>query len=124
MYRIHQRRYVTLIEMMIVMFLIALIIGVLAFNYQGTLEKGKAFKTEVGIEKLETILNLRLAEEPSLADNIESQWVEVVRRSSLVKNPDDLVKDGWGVPYRISVDRETGAVRISSERYDQYKRGK
>lgn len=33
------------------MFLIAMITGVIAYNYTGSLEEGKAFKTKAGIEK-------------------------------------------------------------------------
>ena len=57
-----KRRYITLIEIMIVMFLIALITGVVAYNYRGSLDEGKAFKTRAAIDKLETILNLKVSE--------------------------------------------------------------
>ena len=49
---------------MIVMFLIALITGVIAYNYRGTLEEGKAFKTKAAMEKIETILSLEIANHP------------------------------------------------------------
>ena len=61
----------TLIEMMIVMFLIAMITGVVAFNYRATLSEGRAFKTQQGIEKVRTILLLSLADQPELWDRIE-----------------------------------------------------
>lgn len=113
-----KRRYVTLIEMMIVMFLIALIIGVIGYNYRGTLEEGKAFKTKAGIEKLETILNLAVAENSSLLDDIESNWQDIVRNSPLVQNPSALINDGWGQPYQVSV--EDGQIVVRSERYETY----
>lgn len=113
-----KRRYITLIEIMIVMFLIALITGVLAYNYRGSLEEGKAFKTRAGMDKLETILNLAVAENPSLMDHIESDWREVVRQSPLVQNYSALVKDGWGIDYRVSV--ENNQILVHSARYDQY----
>ena len=56
---------------MIVMFLIALITGVIAYNYRGTLEEGKAFKTKAAMEKLETILSLEIANHPEV--EIKSQ---------------------------------------------------
>ena len=112
------RRYVTLIEMMIVMFLIALIIGVIGYNYSGTLEEGKAFKTKAGMEKLETILSLAAAENPSLMDDIESNWQQVVRSSPLVKDPNSLIKDGWGIEYNVTI--EDGNIEIRSDRYQQY----
>jgi type II secretory pathway pseudopilin PulG len=113
-----RKRYVTLIEMMIVMFLIALIIGVIGYNYRGTLEEGKAFKTKAGIEKLETILNLAIAENPGLQDNIETNWQDVIKTSPLVSNPSSLIKDGWGNVYSVTV--EGGRLVVRSDRYDDY----
>ncbi len=112
------RRCVTLIEMMIVMFLIAMIIGVVAYNYQGTLEEGKAFKTKAGKEKLETILTLAISENPELKDNIDSKWKEVIKNSPLVQNSQDLTKDGWGDEYEVKIDNDH--VKVYSRKYAAY----
>lgn len=116
-----KRRFVTLIEMMIVMFLIALITGVVAYNYRGTLEEGKVFKTKTGIEKLETILNLEIAKNPELGKSIKSNWQGIVLNSPLVHDPKALILDGWGQPYDVDTD-ENGAVRVTSARYNEYLR--
>lgn len=113
-----KKRHLTLIEIMIVMFLIAMIIGVLAYNYRGTLEEGKAFKTKTGIERLESILSLASAEDPSLLSDVESKWQDVVRASPLVKNANSLIKDGWGQTYQVSV--ENGEIKVRSEKYEAY----
>lgn len=115
-----KRRFVTLIEMMIVMFLIALITGVIAYNYRGSLEEGKAFKTKASIEKIEMILNLRVAEDPDLLDNVESQWQEVIKRDPLVKDPNALIRDGWGKPYDVTV--ENNVIKVRSQKYNEYKK--
>jgi len=115
-----KRRAITLVEIMIVIFLIALITGVVAYNYRGTLEEGKAFKTRAGIEKLDTIITLGLAEHPELADNIESNWTKIVEASPLIKNPKFMMKDGWGEQYRVTL--EDGVVKIRSEKFEQYKK--
>lgn len=120
MYQV-KRRFLTLIEIVIVMFLIAMITGVIAYNSIGTLEKGKAFKTEMGIERLTTILNLAAAEDPSVADNIEGKWEMIVRQSPLVNKPSELIEDGWGEKYRVSLD-ENGNIQVSSRKYEEYKR--
>ena len=112
------KRYFTLIEMMIVMTLIILLIGVLGYNYTGVLEEGKAFKTKAGIQKLETILSLAISQESEILDDISSNWETAVRRSPLVRNPDDVIKDGWGNKYDVQV--EGGVVVITSERYKTY----
>lgn len=115
-----KRRFVTLIEMMIVMFLIALITGVIAYNYRGSLEEGKAFKTKAGMEKIEMILNLRVAEDPDLLENIEAQWQEVIRGDPLVKDPNSLIRDGWGKPYDVNV--ENNVIKVRSQKYNEYKK--
>jgi len=115
-----QRRCVTLIEMMIVMFLIALITGIVAYNYQGSLDEGKAFKTRNGIEKLETILNLEISKNPQAANQIESNWQAFVRASPIVKDPNNLIYDGWGDLYNVSIDRESGGVKVSSKKLEEY----
>lgn len=110
-----QRRFVTLIEMMIVMFLIALITGVVAYNYRGSLDEGKAFKTKAGIEKLQTILNLALAEN---SGSLSEDWKEVIKGSPLVQNADALIKDGWGYEYTVSIN--DGNATVTSSHYETY----
>lgn len=107
--------------MMIVMFLIALILGVIAYNYQGSLEKGKAFKTEIAIEKIQTILDLKAAEKPETLDSIPDKWRDYVKDSPLVKDPDSIIKDGWGGDYSVTV--ENGVIKVSSKNLDNYKAG-
>ena len=116
-----QGGFVTLIEIMIVMFLIALITGVIAYNYRGSLDEGKAFKSKAGIEKLETILNLEASKNPQLASSIQSNWQEVVRRSPLVQDPNSLIRDGWGEEYQVTTD-DNGNIRVESRKFEEYRR--
>ena len=114
-----KKRYITLIEIMIVMFIIALITGVLAYNFRGSLDESKAFKTKAAIEKVETILNLKVSENPELLGNISSEWQNVVRNSPLVSNPDALIRDGWGSEFEIIVD-DNGVIHVRSQKYENY----
>src|ERR1700722_2267387 len=114
------RRYITLIEIMIVMFLIALITGALAYRFGGALEKGYAFKTKANIERLEAVLNLAVAENPSLMQDISSRWEDIVDTSPIVKDPNTLKRDGWGNPFDVSV--QNGQIIVHSEKYDEYLR--
>lgn len=109
-----KKRAITLVEMMIVMFLIAMITGVIAYNYAGSLEEGKAFKTRAGIEKLQTVISLYQAQHG--ADG--ASWKKMVEESPLVKNPEDLMKDGWGAEY--SVDMEGDHIIIKSQKLIDY----
>lgn len=118
-----RKRFITLVEMMIVMFLIAMITGVIAYNYTGSLDEGKAFKTKAGIEKIHTILDLHLATNPDDRDHIERLWQEIVANSQLVKNPQELIKDGWGVEYIVGKDNQN-EIEIRSEKYNAYQASK
>ena len=112
-----KKRAITLIEIMIVMFLIAMITGVVAYNYRGSLDEGKLFKTKAGKEKLETILTLYQAEHPEV--DIEAHWQDIVRQSLLVKNSDALIKDGWGQDYDVQVT-DRGVIEITSSKLKEY----
>lgn len=112
------RRCITLIEIMIVMFLIAMITGVVAYNYTGTLEQGKAFKTKAAMDKIKAIIALETG--GSGTEDIKSGWEEMVSRSPLANNPKELVKDGWGVPFVVEVDNETKEVIVKSAKYEAY----
>ena len=122
MFKSLKKRCITLIEMMIVMFLIALITGVVAYNYRGSLDEGKAFKTKTGIEKLETILNLEVAKHPQYRDNIAAEWQKIVIASPLVHDPKALLKDGWGEDYQVNVNQESDSITVHSKKFEDYKK--
>lgn len=121
MQRIKQvkRQFLTLIEMMIVMFIIALITGGLAYRYVGSLDESRAFKTKVAIDRVSGILNLKAADDPSFIERARSEWQEVIGTSPLVANPKDLIKDGWGQTFQVDViDNDT--IVVNSRKYDDY----
>jgi general secretion pathway protein G len=118
-----KKQWMSLIEMMIVMFLIAMITAVIAYNYTGSLEEGKAFKTKVGIEKIHTILDLYLAVHPEDHDYLDTKWKNIVADSPLVKNPDEVTRDGWGVEYQVGKD-QYGNLEIKSDKYIAYQNSK
>ena len=121
---IFKRRFITLVEMMIVMFLIAMITGVIAYNYTGSLEEGKAFKTKTGIEKIHTVLDLYLATHPEEREHISTQWKTIVENSQLVKNAKELIKDGWGDDYDVSQADANNEIEITSKKYNAYQSAK
>ena len=97
-----KKRFLTLIEMMIVMFIIAMITGGLAYRYVGSLDESRAFKTKVSIERLSGILNLKAADDPAFLGNLTG-WEEMVAGSPLVSNPKDIINDGWGQRFQVDV---------------------
>jgi len=98
-----QKRPITLIEIMIVILLIGLIGGVLAYNLKGSLDEGKAFKSEQGAQQVRNILLLEVAKGRISIDSAVQNWKEVVRRSPLVGRAEDLIKDGWGEEYSVTL---------------------
>lgn len=114
------KRYVTLIEMMIVISIIVMIIGALGYNFQGSLEKGKKFKTETGMERIQTILSMKAAEEPDVLNHMD-KWKDYIKESPLVQNPNDLFKDGWGEEYKVDVTEENGdqVIKVNSKKYNE-----
>lgn len=115
-----KKRAMTLLEVMIVIFIIGIISSVIGYNMKGSLEKAKAFKTAEGIKKVKEIIDLEIAQGMgSVPDTIEKAK-DLLANSGLVSNPDDLLKDGWGVPYTIKISRVNGSLILKSENYDKY----
>lgn len=113
-----KRQFLTLIEMMIVMFIIALITGGLAYRYVGSLDESRAFKTKVAIDRVSGILNLKAADDPTFLDRAGSAWQTVIETSPLVANSKDLIRDGWGQIFQVEVNDDT--INVSSRKYNEY----
>ncbi|MBA3603379.1 MAG: general secretion pathway protein GspG [Parachlamydiaceae bacterium] len=104
--------------MMIVMFIIAMITGGLAYRYVGSLDESRAFKTKVAMERLSGILNLKLADDPEFISSLNT-WESVVEGSPLVNNSKDIKNDGWGNKFNVETDRE-GNILVTSRKYTDY----
>ncbi len=110
----------TLLEIMIVIFIIGIIGSVVGYNMRGSLDKGKAFKTKEGINKVYEIVQLEEVQGTGINTeiDIESAVLNVLRTSGLARKPENLLKDGWGNTYHFTND-ENG-LRITSEKYEEY----
>lgn len=113
------KRTLTLLEIMIVIFLITIITGAIGYNMKGALEKGKVFRTERAIEQLREIILLKLAEGEDLSQ-ILGNLPKAIASSGLVKDPDNLVKDGWGIPFEIKPHKQRDDVTIISKKLLAY----
>ncbi len=127
-----KRHPITLLEIMIVILLIGLIGGVVSYNLKGTLDRGKKFRSEEGISRLQNILNLEIAQgavtvdQLTGADNLKAVR-DCVENSGFIpkKDLDHFLKDGWNEPYLITKDPESAQeVKVSSPRLDQYNASK
>lgn len=112
-----KKRAVTLIEIMIVILLIGLIGGALAYNMRGSLDQGKAFKTEQNIARAYDILMMKYAEGTDL-DAILEDPKTILNQSPLVKNGDQLLRDGWGVD--MTCTRDGDEIVITSNKLNTW----
>ena len=117
------RRAMTLLEIMIVIFIIGIISSVIGYNMKGSLEKAKAFKTTEGIKKITEIFELELAQGTTTTQSILKNPAAVLDNSGFVTNPKEFLKDGWGIPYKIELTKSE-KIKISSEAYNTYKNKK
>lgn len=115
------KRAMTLLEIMIVIFIIGLISSVVGYNMRGSLDKGKAFKTHEAICKLYNVLQLELSEENvgNLAKDGLVKTVKVtLKNSGYITKPNDYLKDGWGDP--LTFDIVNHEIRMTSKRYEEF----
>ncbi|MEM8727310.1 MAG: type II secretion system protein [Chlamydiota bacterium] len=110
----------TLLEIMIVIFIIGMIGSIVGYNMRGSLDSGKAFKTKEGCRKLYEIVQIESAQHGMLKDdgNLSDRISTLLKNSGLVKNVKELMRDGWGEEYRFSIER--GDLRMRSEKYEAY----
>lgn len=107
-----QKRSLTLIELMIVILLIGIIGGALAFNMKGSLDRGRAFKTEQAALRIHDILSLAIAEGSVKLEDVPTTWHTVIARSPLCSKSSDLEHDGWGHPFQVTV--QNGEIHVTS----------
>ena len=118
--RMKKKYAMTLLEVMIVIFIIGIIGSIVGYNMIGSLDNGRAFKTREGSRKLYEIVQLEMAEANALnyRDNVSEAVFDMLKRSGLAKNVKDLMRDGWGNDYRFVL--ENGQLRFYSEKYHAY----
>jgi type II secretory pathway pseudopilin PulG len=115
-----KKRALTLLEIMIVIFLITLITGTIGFSFRGTLDKGRAFRTEQAKEQLRDLLLMCLAEGKADVDALAKNPVKYLKETNLAKDPKKLVKDGWNQPFEITAINKSD-FKIISKALDEYR---
>lgn len=111
-----RKRALTLIEIMIVIFLITLVTGAIGYNMKGSLDKGKRFRTIQARDQLRDLLLICLDEIPSSkAEDIAKDPEKYLTQSGLAKDPKGLLKDGWGDLFEIKVTDDKKGFKITSK---------
>lgn len=98
--KIKKKHPLTIIEIMIVIFIISIVGGVMSYNMKGSLVKGRAFKSEAASKEAYDILSLELASGSSINKILEHPE-SVLKESGLVKNPKKILQDGWGKDFTL-----------------------
>lgn len=114
-----KKRALTLLEIMIVISLIILITGVIGYNMRGTLNRGRAFRTERAKEQLHDMLLLSVAD-GNPPEKVLKSPATYIKQLGLAKNVDELLKDGWGNKFIISYLDDEGDFRIESAAYEKF----
>lgn len=116
-----KKRALTLLEIMIVIFLITLITGAIGYNMKGTLDRGRAFRTEQASEQLHDLLLICL-EEGVKGEELANAPSSFLKKYNLAKNSDKLVLDGWGEKFIIKFNKNQNDFKITSNNLDNYKK--
>lgn len=109
-----KKRALTLIEIMIVIFLITLITGAIGYNMKGSMDKGKKFRTEQAKAQLHDLLLICL-DEMGDADKVMADLEDALKKSGLAKDPSRLLNDGWGTPFVVKLTANKKDFDITSE---------
>ena len=80
-----KKQPMTLLEIMIVIFIIGIIGSVIGYNMKGSLEEGKAFKSKEGSRQVYEILTLEVAKGTEMSE-ITSKTAEVLEASEWVNS--------------------------------------
>ncbi len=114
-----QKKAMTLLEVMIVIFIIGIIGSVIGYNMRGSLDEGKAFKTKEAVSKVYEISQLTWSDTQQISDDPE-KIKSMLMDSGLVRKVDALMKDGWNQPFIFSLSEEGNELRIISKKYEEY----
>jgi general secretion pathway protein G len=121
---IKRKKPITLLEIMIVIFLIGLIGSVIGYNMRGSLEEGKAFKTRHAQEQIKDILLLEIAKGEDI-DTVIANPEVYLENSKLVKSVKDMLVDGWKAPFVISKNpHDANDIRVVSQNLINYEKKK
>lgn len=114
------KRAFTLMEIIIVIFLIGIISGVISYNMRGSIENGRAFRTEQAMTQIKDILEMEIAKAEFAPETIVQNPVQFLTRSGFVKDPKKFAKDGWNQNFEITAS-PAGRVTIVSRKLQAYK---
>jgi type II secretory pathway pseudopilin PulG len=121
MHKRKTKRAITLLEIMIVILLIGLVGSVIGYNMKGSLDEGRAFKSEQGATRVREILLLEVAKGADI-NEVVGNPSKYLSSSGFIKDVQKTLQDGWGVTYEIKVDDED--IVVSSSKLQKFQKDK
>jgi len=116
-----KKRYMSLLEIMIVILLIGIITSVVGFNVKGSLEKGKVFKTEQAQNQIRDLLLLEVSEGAAI-DEVVRVPETYLKKSGIIKNENTFMKDGWNERFIVEATKNGSDIKVTSKRLENYYR--
>lgn len=104
----------TLLEIMIVIFIIGLVGSVITVNMRSSLEEGKAFRSLQGSKQIYEVLSLEMARYDLNPAAVAQDPALVLKKSGLIKNISKMLTDGWGEKYEINVVNDE--IKVTSQK--------
>jgi len=107
----------TLIEIMVVLFIITIVTSVIGVNMKGTMKEGKAFKSEKGSKQVYEILSLEIAKDPDLIGTLLENPEAILKNSGIVSDAKKILQDGWGDPFIMKISEQDGELKVTSKKW-------
>jgi hypothetical protein len=107
----------TLIEIMVVLFIITIVTSVIGVNMKGTMKEGKAFKSEKGSKQVYDILSLEIAKDPDLIGTLLENPEAILKNSGIVSDAKKILQDGWGDPFIMKISEQDGELKVTSKKW-------
>ncbi|SYX09404.1 Tfp pilus assembly protein FimT [Chlamydia poikilotherma] len=111
-----RKQSITLIEMMVVITLIGIVGGALAFNMRGSIQKGKVFQSEQNCAKVYDILMMEYATGGASLREIVDQKESVLEGAAWCKDGKKLLKDAWGEDIVVKLNDQGDDLIVFSKR--------
>lgn len=117
-----KKKSLTLIEIMVVIALIGIIGSVVGVNMKKSMDKAKAFKAKMQIQKIEDCLNLYYAENNVEPSYVQAQAPQILEDSGLFKETQQILKNPYGEELEVIFDN--GGFICQLKQAPQTKQGK
>lgn len=107
---------------MIVIVIISIIGGVIGYNMKGSLDEGRAFRSEQGSRQVYDLLTLKMADGTPRDAILENPKV-ALDENGFINNTKKLLRDGWSNEYELR-KLDNGEFIVYSEKWYQFLRNK